>query len=239
MRLDKFLSESTAWSRKDIKTFVRQKKILVNGLPASAPDVKVNENTDIILLDGVEVRYRKYIYLMLNKPQGVLSATEDAHDPVVTELLPEEYRHFQPFPVGRLDKDTEGLLILTNDGNFDHCLTSPRKNIYKRYYAELDIPATPEDVDVFAKGIVFKDFTAKPSKLEIDGNDPSKVFIEIAEGKFHQVKRMCERVGKQVVFLKRVAIGNLQLDSALPAGSVRELTDEELSLLGYSSTVIH
>ena len=177
--------------------------------------------------------FRKFIYLMLNKPQGYLSATEDDHDPVVVDLVPEDLKHFAPFPVGRLDKDTEGLLLLTNDGKFDHELMSPRKNLYKRYYAELDAPAVPEDIDSFAAGMEFKEFTAKPARLEIDPVDPKKVYVEIAEGKFHQVKRMCERVGKNVLFLKRVAIGELKLDETLPCGSVRELTAEELALFGW------
>jgi 16S rRNA pseudouridine516 synthase len=170
---------------------------------------------------------------MLNKPQGYLSATEDDRDPVVTDLLPEDLKHFAPFPVGRLDKDTEGLLLLTNDGQFDHELMSPRKNLFKRYYAELDIPATAEDVEAFAAGMVFKEFTAKPARLEIDPLDSRKVYVEISEGKYHQVKRMCERVGKNVTFLKRVAIGSLQLDAALECGKVRELTTEELAIFGW------
>ena len=146
---------------------------------------------------------------------------------------PEELKHFSPFPVGRLDKDTEGLLLLTNDGQFDHELMSPRKNLYKRYYAELDAPAVAEDIELFASGMEFREFTAKPARLEISPDDPCKVYVEIAEGKYHQVKRMCERVGKNVIFLKRVAIGSLQLDPTLECGKVRELTAEELALFGW------
>ena len=152
---------------------------------------------------------------------------------MVVDLLPEELKHFAPFPVGRLDKDTEGLLLLTNDGQFDHELMSPRKNLYKRYYAELDLPATAEDIELFAAGMEFKEFTAKPARLEIDANDPRKVYVEISEGKYHQVKRMCERAGKTVLFSKRVSIGILQLDETLTIGKVRELTQEELSLFGW------
>lgn len=231
IRLDKYLSEATAYSRKDVRALVKRGVILVNGIAAKAPDMKLDENTAEVVVDGEKILYRKFIYLMLNKPQGYLSATEDDHDPVVIDLLPEEYRHFQPFPVGRLDKDTEGLLLLTNDGQFDHELTSPKKNLYKRYYAELDAPAVPEDIDAFRAGMEFKEFTAKPAVLEIDPIDCKKVYVEIAEGKFHQVKRMCERVGKNVVFLKRVAIGDLQLDPSLGPGEVRELTDEDFLLL--------
>ena len=231
IRLDKFLSEASPYSRRDVRGLVKRGAVAVNGVPAKAPDMKVNENQDVICVNGEHIIYRKFIYLMMNKPQGYLSATEDDRDPVVIDLLPEEYRHFSPFPVGRLDKDTEGLLLLTNDGQFDHELMSPRKNLFKRYYAELDQPAVEEDITCFASGMEFKEFTAKPARLEIDPDDPRKVFVEIAEGKYHQVKRMCERVGKTVIFLKRVAIGPLQLDGTLAAGQVRELTQEEYALL--------
>lgn len=233
MRLDKYLSDATAHSRKDIRGLVRRGAISVNGCIARSPDMKVDESVDEVCVNGKVILYRKFIYLMLNKPQGYLSATEDLRDPVVVDLLPEELKHFAPFPVGRLDKDTEGLLLLTNDGQFDHELMSPRKNLYKRYYAELDAPAQAEDIKIFASGMVFKDFTAKPARLEIDPEDPQKVYVEIAEGKFHQVKRMCEQVGKNVVYLKRIAIGELQLDESLPCGNVRELTTDELALFGW------
>ena len=233
MRLDKYLSDATAYSRKDIRGLVNRKAVTVNGLIAKAADMKINEAADQVCVNGELVVYRKFIYLMLNKPQGYLSATEDDRDPVVIDLLPEEYKHFAPFPVGRLDKDTEGLLLLTNDGQFDHELMSPRKNLYKRYYAELDHPAEAGDIELFAAGMVFKEFTAKPAKLEILPDDPRKVYVEIAEGKYHQVKRMCERVGKTVLYLKRVAIGKLQLDETLECGKVRELTAAELEIFGW------
>lgn len=233
MRLDKYLSDATPYTRREIRGLVMRKAITVNGATARNVDMKVNETDDTICVNGTRVLYRKYIYLMLNKPQGYLSATEDDRDPVVVDLLPEELKHFAPFPVGRLDKDTEGLLLLTNDGQFDHELMSPRKNLYKRYYAELDLPATAEDIELFAAGMEFKEFTAKPARLEIAPDDPRKVYVEISEGKYHQVKRMCERAGKRVLFLKRVAIGKLALDETLECGKVRELTKEELALFGW------
>jgi len=229
LRLDRYLSESTPFRRSEVRGLLRQKRITVNGKIPSAPDFRVTL-ADEIAVDGVPVRYRKYVYLMLNKPQGYLSATEDKFDPVVVEFVPEELKHFAPFPVGRLDKDTEGLLLLTNDGRFDHALTSPKKEIVKRYFAELDKPAEREDVAAFASGMTFKDFTAKPAKISWS-DSPREVTIEISEGKFHQVKRMCERVGKTVLFLKRCAIGNLELDVSLKPGEVRELTDEEVTRL--------
>ncbi|MBR2358581.1 MAG: rRNA pseudouridine synthase, partial [Lentisphaeria bacterium] len=152
MRLDKYLSDATPYTRREIRGLVMRKTITVNGATARSVDMKVNETDDTICVNGTRVLYRKFIYLMLNKPQGYLSATEDDRDPVVVDLLPEELKHFAPFPVGRLDKDTEGLLLLTNDGQFDHELMSPRKNLYKRYYAELDLPATAEDIELFAAG---------------------------------------------------------------------------------------
>ena len=232
IRLDKYLSDASPYSRKEIRNLVKRKSITVNGDIAKVPDMKVDETRDIVAVNGETVAYRKFIYLMMNKPQGYLSATEDNRDPVVVDLLPEELKHFAPFPVGRLDKDTEGLLLLTNDGQFDHELMSPVKNLFKRYYAELDLPAVQEDIEVFAAGMEFKEFTAKPARLEIDPADPRKVCIEIAEGKFHQVKRMCERVGKKVLFLKRIAIGELRLDESLECGKTRELTPAELALFG-------
>ena len=228
MRLDKFISDSSAYSRREIKKLVRYRAVTVNGETAVNADLQVDETADI-RINGKRILYRKYVYLMLNKPQGYLSATEDKHDPVVVDLVPEEYRHFQVFPVGRLDKDTEGLLLLTNDGQFDHALMSPKKKVMKRYYAELDAPALPGDVETFRAGMKFKEFTAQPAILEIT-EDPKKVFIEIAEGKFHQVKRMCRRVGKEVLYLKRTAIGPLKLDETLKPGEMRELTREEYQL---------
>ena len=227
MRLDKFISNCGAASRSEVKKLVKNGCVTVNGVPAKKADISVDENGDVICVNGTELNYRKYIYLMLNKPQGYISATEDKHYPVVVDLIPEEYSHFNAFPVGRLDIDTEGLLILTNDGQFDHNMTSPKKNVYKRYFARLDKPAEKKDIEIFAAGMEFKEFTAKSAKLEICEN-PKEVYIEIAEGKFHQVKRMCERVGKTVVYLKRVAIGSLVLDENLGLGEIREFTDEEL-----------
>ena len=227
MRLDKYISACGAASRSEEKRLIRAGAVSVNGETAKAADMKIDENSDTVCVSGKELRYRKYVYLMLNKPQGYISATEDKHYRVVTELVPEEYSHFNVFPVGRLDIDTEGLLILTNDGQLDHEITSPKKNVYKRYFAVLDSPAQPEDIEAFAAGMEFSDFTAKSAYLEITDN-PCEVYIEIAEGKFHQVKRMCARVGKNVLFLKRVSIGSLMLDEELAVGEVREMNREEV-----------
>ena len=227
MRLDKYLSDATAYSRREIRNLVKRKAITVNGSTAQNADMKINEALDAVCVNGEKVFYRKFIYLMLNKPQGYLSATEDDRDPVVVDLLPEDLKHFAPFPVGRLDKDTEGLLLLTNDGQFDHAVTSPVKNVVKRYFARLDRPAEMKDIATFRAGMDLGDFVAKPAGLEITEN-PCEVFVEVSEGKFHQVKRMCEKVGKKVIYLKRLSIGSVVLDPALESGAVRELTAEEI-----------
>ncbi len=230
MRLDKYISNCGAATRSEVKKLVKGGAVTVNGTAAKKADMKIDESTDVIEVMGERLIYREFVYLMLNKPQGYISATEDKHYPVVVDLVDEEYAHFNVFPVGRLDIDTEGLLLLTNDGHFDHELTSPKKNVYKRYFARVDKPMEEKDIDAFKQGMEFKDFTAKSARLEITSN-PCEVYIEIAEGKFHQVKRMCERVGKNVTYLKRVKIGDLMLDEELGIGEMRELSEEELKLL--------
>ena len=229
MRLDKYISDSAAYSRREIKKLIKAGVVTVNGDIAKAAEQRVAES-DEVMINGVAVRYAKYVYLMLNKPAGYVSATEDKHYPVVTDLVPEEYRHFDVSPVGRLDIDTEGLLLLTNDGDFNHAMTSPSKNVYKRYFARLDKPAEEKDIAAFAAGMEFRDFTARPARLEICA-DAHEAYVEIAEGKFHQVKRMFERVGKTVVYLKRVAVGGLALPEDLPLGGVREYTIDELNTM--------
>lgn len=226
MRLDKFLSDSTDMSRKDIKQLIRKKCICVNGELALRPETQVTE-TDAVTVNGDTVVYMEFVYFILNKPQGYVSATEDRHYPVVTDLIPDKFRHFNVFPVGRLDIDTEGLLILTNDGELSHSITSPNHNVYKRYFARLDKPAEERDRTEFMSGMEFKDFTAKPAILDICEN-PTEVYVEIAEGKFHQVKRMFERVGKSVVYLKRTAIGNLTLLDSQKTGEVTEVEKDWL-----------
>ena len=216
MRIDKYISGCGYASRKDVKKLIKQGLVFINGEVCKKPEEQTDENS-IVEVDGERLIYREFVYLMLNKPQGCVSAVYDKKYPVV-------------YPVGRLDIDTEGLLILTNDGQFAHEMTSPKKDVYKRYFAVLDKPMEEKDVEIFAGGMEFKEFTAKSAKLEITEN-PNEVYIEIAEGKFHQVKRMCERVGKTVTYLKRVAIGNLKLDKSLEKGEVRELTKDELDML--------
>ncbi|MCH5185394.1 MAG: rRNA pseudouridine synthase [Oscillospiraceae bacterium] len=228
MRLDKYLSDCRAALRSETKELVKQGRITIDGIRAAKSSDKVSE-ASIVRIDGLRVEYKKYIYLMMNKPQGYVSATYDKNKPVVIDLLDEEYKRFEPFPAGRLDIDTEGLLILSNDGDFAHRLTSPKKNVYKRYFARLDFPAEKSAVGIFGGGMDLGDFTAKPAKLEIC-DDPREVFVEICEGKFHQVKRMFEKVGRKVVYLKRVKIGGLRLDDTLAPGEVRELSEAECEM---------
>lgn len=229
MRLDKYIAACGCASRREIKKLIKQRLVSVDGDFNVSPNMSVTDSSHVEV-KGQELVYREFIYLMLNKPAGYVSAAEDKKYSFVTQLIPEEYVHFNAFPIGRLDIDTEGLLLLTNDGQLAHNLTSPKKNIYKKYFAILDKPAEQADIEVFKKGMEFKDFTAKPAVLEITEN-PHEVYIQISEGKFHQVKRMCERVGKTVTYLKRVSIGRLELDTTLDLGEIRELTEEELSLL--------
>ena len=229
MRIDKYICACTAFSRNDVKKLVKSGRITVDGETVKKADIHIDENAHVAL-DNETLVYREFVYIMLNKPKGFISAVFDKHYPVVTDLIGEEYAKRSLAPVGRLDLDTEGLLLLTDDGSFNHSMTTPKKNIYKRYFAVLDKPSEESDKDVFGSGMAFKDFTAKPARLEICEN-PNEVFIEIAEGKFHQVKRMCERTGKSVTYLKRTAIGPLMLDENLESGEYRELTPEELASL--------
>lgn len=229
MRLDKYIAACGNESRKNVKKLIKQGLVTVDGIVCTKAELQVNEKS-IVCVSGKEIYYRQFVYLMMNKPSGYVSAVFDKKYPVVTDLVGEEYAHFNVFPAGRLDIDTEGLLILTNDGQLAHEVTSPKKNVYKRYFARVDKPMNENDIKAFKQGMEFKEFTAKPAMLEITEN-PCEVYIEIAEGKFHQVKRMCERTGKNVIYLKRVGIGSLKLDANLKSGEVRELSDEELSLL--------
>ena len=226
MRLDKYITTCLDVSRKEIKRQIKDGRVTVNGEICTDSGANVAE-TDAVTLDGERLLYNKYIYLMLNKPAGYVSAVRDRNYPPVTDLVPPEYAHYGVYPAGRLDRMTEGLLLLTNDGDFAHRLTSPNKNVYKRYFTRLDAPMEERDKEAFAAGMELKDFTAKPARLEIT-DDPTEVYIEIAEGKFHQVRRMCARLGKNVLYLKRVKIGALTLDPSLELGHVKMLTEQDI-----------
>lgn len=232
-RLDKILAHMGYGTRKELKKLIRDGVVMVNGEVVDDAGMHVDPEEDIIQVWEEQVEYRKYIYLMLNKPAGVITATYDARERTVLDLLDDAYIPFQPFPVGRLDKDTVGLLLLTNDGKLAHELMSPRKHVPKTYYALIDGNVDEKDVEAFAKGVTLDDgYVTKPAILEILSAGPiSEIELTITEGKYHQVKRMFQAVGKRVRYLKRIAIGSLELDPYLPEGEMRELTDEELAML--------
>ncbi len=235
MRIDKYLCEMGTGSRKEIKKFIKEKKVSVNGKCVLKADFCVDENKDEVIFDGRKVLYQKYIYLMLNKPAGYLSATEDKRLPTVRELTDEKYAHYNVFCAGRLDIDTTGFLLLTNDGDFAHHIISPRHHIEKKYFAKINAPADESDVCKMKEGIVLDDgYKCMSAKLEIINSSPegSEIYLTIQEGKFHQVKRMFEAVGKKVLSLKRVEIGGVLLDESLKPGQMRELTKEEANRLG-------
>ncbi|MEI4769222.1 pseudouridine synthase [Psychrobacillus sp. FJAT-51614] len=233
MRLDKFLAHMGFGTRKEVKELIKSKAIQVNDVIVKDSSMHVKESIDKVAVYGEEIEYREFIYLMLNKPAGVVSATEDTRDRTVIDLLEDDVRHFQPYPVGRLDKDTVGLLLLTNDGALTHRLLSPNKNVPKVYYAEVEGMVDETDVQAFLEGVTLDDgYKTKPGMLEILSKGPvSEIELTITEGKFHQVKRMFESVGKKVVYLKRLSMGPLNLDESLKEGHYRELTEEELEAL--------
>lgn len=234
MRLDKFLSHTGFGSRKEVKVLLKQKKVVVNDKVASKGEMKVDLNQDQVVVNGERIQYQEFHYLMLHKPAGVLSATEDMKQKTVIDLLSEEYQHLNLFPVGRLDKDTEGLLLLTNDGELAHFLLSPKKEVAKRYYARVAGIMDEADCEAFKNRIVLEDgFECLPGELEIKSVDEEKqeseVFITIKEGKFHQVKRMVKARGKEVTYLKRLTMGSLVLDPKLQLAEYRYLTESELA----------
>ena len=246
MRLDKYLAEMGEGTRQEVKAIIRKGRVLVGGVPVKKPEAKVEEGKDQVTLDGREIPYQKYLYYMLNKPAGVITATTDSRDRTVLDLLGEDRRK-DLFPVGRLDKDTEGLLLITNDGPLAHRLLSPRKHVDKCYYAKVRGEVTGEDVEQFAQGLFLaglgeeKEEKTMPARLKIlktasaAGKEApgivSEILLTIQEGKFHQVKRMFQAVGKEVLYLKRLSMGSLKLDPELAPGQYRELTKEEMERL--------
>lgn len=232
-RLDKILSNLGYGSRKDIKNLAKSGGIEVNGEVVKDSSIKIDPFASVIKIEGEIVEYREFIYLMMNKPQGVISSTDDFRDKTVIDLISNEYKAFNPFPVGRLDKDTEGLMVLTNDGQLSHRVLSPKKHVEKLYYAEVEGGVTDDDKRAFGEGVVLDDgYKTLPAKLEIlYSGEVSQIYLTIKEGKFHQVKRMFLSVGKKVIYLKRMAIGGLRLDESLNIGEYRELTKEEIILI--------
>lgn len=235
-RLDKLLSQGGFGSRRDVQKLIRSGKVKINGEVCKVPDKKADADLDIITVNGQAASCEKYVYIMMNKPAGVVSATEDKNDRTVIDILPKEMRRSGLFPAGRLDKDTEGLLIITNDGDFAHKMLSPKKHVEKTYIAELDKEIDEQTVKRFKEGIIFADGTkCMPAKLEIKPNSGKKTgIVTICEGKFHQVKKMFISCGIKVVHLERISIGRLYLDSNLPIGSCKMMTnlDKELVFIG-------
>ncbi len=229
MRLDRYLAEMGAGTRSELKKAVRAGRVTVNGEKVKDSAAQVAEG-DEVCLDGRRIVYEQYVYYMLNKPAGVISATSDPREKTVLDLIDEGGRK-DLFPVGRLDRDTEGLLLITNNGELAHRLLSPRRHVDKVYFARLDGPVTEEEKRRFARGLVIDEtFTALPADLEIL-EPANEVKITIREGKYHQVKRMFETVGRKVLYLKRLSMGPLCLDGELPAGKYRRLTQGEVSAI--------
>ncbi|MEH7253406.1 pseudouridine synthase [Neobacillus niacini] len=233
LRIDKMLANLGYGSRKEVKQLLKSGAVKIDDVIVKDAKQHVDPNKQIVTLNGDVIEYREFIYLMMNKPQGVLSATEDSVGETVIDLLELEDQVYEPFPVGRLDKDTEGLLLITNDGQLAHRLLSPKKHVPKTYFAVIDGEVTDADVSAFAEGVTLDDgYETKPGELVIlKSGIRSDIELTITEGKFHQVKRMFEAVGKRVVYLKRISMGPLPLDETLELGEYRELTDEEVELL--------
>ncbi len=233
-RLDKIISNLGYGSRKEAKLLAKKGLIEVDGKIIKDSSVNIDPEKSIVKINGEEIFYRKYIYLMMNKPTGVISATHDSKDETVIDLLELDHQIFDPFPVGRLDKDTVGLLLLTNDGDFNHRMISPKWHVDKVYYAKIDKEVNEKDQEAFKKGVVLDDgYKCLEAKLDIISASPegSEVRITIQEGKYHQVKRMFEARDKKEVYLKREEFGGLILDETLEEGEYRELSDEELAIL--------
>lgn len=229
-RLDKRLAASGQWSRKEAKELIRAGRVSICGQVCRNPEEKVGEDT-LVAVDGTTIGADAPVYLMLHKPAGVVSATEDGRDRTVLDLLPAQYQGMGLFPVGRLDKDTEGLLLITNDGPLAHRLLSPRHHVDKVYYVEVDGTLTQEDVEAVSQGILLRDgYQCLPGKLELLPGDCA-AYVTIQEGKYHQIKRMMAARGKPVTYLKRIRFGGLELDGELEKGGWRALTAQEIQSL--------
>lgn len=233
MRLDKVLSNSGFGSRSEIRRLAKKGLIRVDGSTVNEPSMHVDPENSKIEIRGTLLNYRQFIYVMMNKPAGVISATSDNKLRTAIDLLPEEFSCFDLFPAGRLDIDTEGMLLLTNDGQMAHDLLSPKKHVDKRYFAIIDGVVTDKDIKSFKEGVALDDgYKTMPAELEILKSGPqSDIELVLHEGKFHQVKRMFEAVGKKVTYLKRIQMGGLELDNTLKLGECRELTNDEVALL--------
>lgn len=232
-RLDKIIASTGKWSRRDVKLLIKQGRVLVDGGPAGSGDEKYDPTQAAITVDGEDIGYRRTTWLMMNKPAGYLSATEDGRGETVLDLLPQELQRQNLFPVGRLDKDTEGLLLLTNDGVLAHKLLSPKYHVDKVYYTRVQGRLGEEDCRAFREGIVLGDgLHCIPAELEIlSAGEISEAHVTLREGKFHQVKRMLASRGKPVLYLRRIKMGKMTLDPALALGKYRFLSEKEIKKL--------
>lgn len=231
IRLDKYLADMGLGTRTEVKKDIKKGKISVNGQIMKSPEYKIDIQTDVVLSDGKEIAYEELVYYMLNKPQGVVSATEDRRDKTVLDLISEKKRK-DLFPVGRLDKDTEGLLLITNDGELAHNLLIPKKHVDKKYFVRLKTPLSEENRKRLEKGVdIGEDKLTLPAQIFVLNKEKDEAEIIIREGKFHQIKRMFHAVGNEVVFLKRLSMGSLVLDEALLPGEYRLLTPQEIERL--------
>ena len=228
-RIDKIIASQGQYSRSDVKKLISKKQVAVNGEVVKSANVKADPLTDRITVKGVALDFKRNVYLMLNKPKGYVSATEDRDHQTVLELVPSEFAGRDIFPAGRLDRDTTGLMIITDDGALAHNILAPKKHVQKIYHVELDIPVTEEMAQGFAEGVELNDGVCKEAGLEIVGEYAARVTLK--EGRYHQIKRMFGCYGAKVVELHRLAMGNLHLPDDLAVGQCRELTEEELKLL--------
>ncbi|MEI3613489.1 pseudouridine synthase [Pseudogracilibacillus sp. SO30301A] len=231
MRLDKLLAHTGFGTRKEVKELIKKRLVTVDNNVITKSNLHVNPDEQLIEVNKQKVHYQKYMYIMLHKPPKYLSATVDLYDQTVLDLIPLEYQHYDLSPVGRLDKDTEGLLLLTNDGQLNHAFTSPNREIYKTYFAKIKGKVFDNHIEQFREGIILDDgYKTKEAYLEIVKSDSiSEIKLAICEGKFHQVKRMFRAINMEVLYLKRLSIGDLQLDKDLPIGKCRKLTEDELA----------
>ncbi len=229
LRLDRFIANQTGLTRSEVKSLLKKGGVALNDAVVKSPDLKVNPSADTVAVNGKKIEYKKHLYIMLNKPQGVICATRDGLSQTVLELLPDSLRRQGLFPAGRLDKDTEGFVLITDDGDLAHKMLSPKSHVPKKYFVRLEHPLNGNEDKLFKAGIILEDGTlCKPATLEYTEN-MQECFVILHQGMFHQVKRMFESVDNKVIFLKRVQIGGVELDKNLKLGEVRELSDLEKS----------
>ncbi len=234
VRLDKFLANAGIGTRSQVRDYIKYRRVWVDGKPCIKADTKIDKDKNEVTFDKRIVSYDEFVYVILNKPKGVISATEDENETTVLDLLEDKYKKMKLFPVGRLDKDTVGLLILSNDGRFAHNTLSPKKHIEKSYYAHINGEITKEHIEKFKEGIVISGgYKCLPAKLSIEysAENFSKVNITIKEGKYHQIKRMFEALGRKVVYLKRISFDDIVLDESLQEGEYRLANDEEMKII--------